>query len=168
MIVLVGVNLLNNISCGDLGGGGGRYATRSLENTSWAPSRSNNLSGNKIYIIKCCPSPWNIHKWLSALMRSKYLAFNYVIEIVLRCFFYNYDNDQFGYFNKGLKTVYQRNGGGLRGVLAFWRGTTPKMVESATKGYSTNHNPLVLCVVYHFYGSSAKHLCAQNIACFVS
>eukprot|EP01147_Barroeca_monosierra_P005260 gene5259-7043_t len=35
---------------------------------------------------------------------------------------------------QGLKTVYQRNGGGLRGVLAFWRGTTPKMVESATKG----------------------------------
>jgi hypothetical protein len=30
--------------------------------------------------------------------------------------------------------VYKNGGGGLRGVMSFWAGLGPKMVESATKG----------------------------------
>ena len=33
-----------------------------------------------------------------------------------------------------LRTVHAKNGGGLRGVLGFWTGTGPKMIESASKG----------------------------------
>eukprot|EP00043_Microstomoeca_roanoka_P005865 m.58584 g.58584 ORF g.58584 m.58584 type:complete len:294 (-) comp13158_c0_seq1:780-1661(-) len=35
---------------------------------------------------------------------------------------------------QGLRAIYAGHGGGFKGVQAFWRGTTAKMVESATKG----------------------------------
>lgn len=35
---------------------------------------------------------------------------------------------------QGLRNIYNSHGGGFSGVQAFWRGTTAKMVESATKG----------------------------------
>ncbi|EGD79550.1 hypothetical protein PTSG_10117 [Salpingoeca rosetta] len=35
---------------------------------------------------------------------------------------------------QGLSNIYRQHGGGFSGVRAFWRGTTAKMVESATKG----------------------------------
>ena len=35
---------------------------------------------------------------------------------------------------EGLSNIYKNNGGGLKGVAAFWRGTSAKMVESASKG----------------------------------
>jgi hypothetical protein len=35
---------------------------------------------------------------------------------------------------EGLSNIYRNNGGGFRGVAAFWRGTSAKMVESASKG----------------------------------
>eukprot|EP00045_Choanoeca_perplexa_P004612 m.39365 g.39365 ORF g.39365 m.39365 type:complete len:406 (-) comp12670_c0_seq1:64-1281(-) len=35
---------------------------------------------------------------------------------------------------EGLVNIYRGNGGGLQGVTAFWRGTSAKMVESASKG----------------------------------
>lgn len=35
---------------------------------------------------------------------------------------------------EGLMNIYRSNGSGLSGVAAFWRGTSAKMVESASKG----------------------------------
>eukprot|EP00049_Salpingoeca_infusionum_P006793 m.111355 g.111355 ORF g.111355 m.111355 type:complete len:297 (+) comp13443_c2_seq2:412-1302(+) len=35
---------------------------------------------------------------------------------------------------EGMRNIYRKNGGGFSGVTAFWRGTSAKMVESATKG----------------------------------
>jgi hypothetical protein len=35
---------------------------------------------------------------------------------------------------QGLANIYKGNGGGLAGVAAFWRGTSAKLVESASKG----------------------------------
>eukprot|EP00730_Choanoeca_flexa_P011231 TRINITY_DN24116_c0_g1_i1.p1 TRINITY_DN24116_c0_g1~~TRINITY_DN24116_c0_g1_i1.p1 ORF type:complete len:407 (+),score=86.14 TRINITY_DN24116_c0_g1_i1:159-1379(+) len=35
---------------------------------------------------------------------------------------------------EGLMNIYRGNGGGFRGVTAFWRGTSAKMIESGSKG----------------------------------
>ena len=35
---------------------------------------------------------------------------------------------------EGLMNIYRKNGGGFSGVAAFWRGTSAKLVESASKG----------------------------------
>eukprot|EP00039_Didymoeca_costata_P026571 m.16178 g.16178 ORF g.16178 m.16178 type:complete len:137 (+) comp5607_c0_seq1:98-508(+) len=35
---------------------------------------------------------------------------------------------------ESFKIIYNSNGGGFQGARAFWRGSAPKMVESATKG----------------------------------
>ena len=35
---------------------------------------------------------------------------------------------------EGFMNIYRNNGGGLKGIAGFWRGTSAKMVESASKG----------------------------------
>jgi hypothetical protein len=35
---------------------------------------------------------------------------------------------------EGFMNIYRKNGGGFKGIAGFWRGTSAKMVESASKG----------------------------------